>query len=396
MTETLRELFREHADAVEIPRTGVADIIARGESTLRRRRLGGVAAAAAAVAVLAGVGLFSAENSTRSEPANPPAPGPSGARPLTYAEGSTVHYGDESVDVAGAVMELDVTDDGVAVLTEDGTIWFTDGTGVDEIGTTRAMSDDEIWTEVASTQWVVSGNQGSRLAWFEYPDEEAPPHVVVYDSSVGEVVARTPVPIDPGRLAVLYAVHDDLAYIVLDPDEEDQIVFDVEPDLRLDVATGAQQRLVPGAYDDDLREQGADRMLAIGIEGEPASLRFDEGVHRNFQFLGDRLEPAGAQPLVANDARTGKHFAFRPPSDYPGGRSPLVFLTQWLDDDTVALLASVRAERVEYAGQGEDIFVCHIRAERCEVVVDGTGLSGSIVVPDLSTHASSAAYEQAP
>ena len=46
----------------------------------------------------------------------------------------TIHYGDRTVDAPGAVVELDVTDDGVVARTDDGGIWFTDGTGLEQVG----------------------------------------------------------------------------------------------------------------------------------------------------------------------------------------------------------------------------------------------------------------------
>ena len=70
------------------------------------------------------------------------------------------------------VVELDVTDDGVVVRTDDGGIWFTDGADLDQIGTLgdpgQAYDAEE---HPYGTTWgfVVSANTGSRVAWLEFP-----------------------------------------------------------------------------------------------------------------------------------------------------------------------------------------------------------------------------------
>src|SRR5689334_14472911 len=56
------------------------------------------------------------------------------SRPLTYAEGPTVHYGDQSVTLPDRVVELDLSDDGVTVRTADDRIWFTDGSAFEQVG----------------------------------------------------------------------------------------------------------------------------------------------------------------------------------------------------------------------------------------------------------------------
>ncbi len=54
---------------------------------------------------------------------------------MTYADGSTIHYGNDTIEAEGPVVELDVTDYGVGFRTDDGRIWFTDGSTPDRLGT---------------------------------------------------------------------------------------------------------------------------------------------------------------------------------------------------------------------------------------------------------------------
>ena len=102
----------------------------------------------------------------KPEPAPTPAPT---SRPITYADGSTVHYGEHTVEADGPVVELDLTDDGVGFRTDDGRIWFTDGStfnSLGAVGATGAGYGDERWP-LTRPGWMLSPNAGSRLVWFE-------------------------------------------------------------------------------------------------------------------------------------------------------------------------------------------------------------------------------------
>src|SRR4051812_6595505 len=72
----------------------------------RRTRVATSAAVAAVVAVSGAAVYLGRDTDRRVEPAPPPS-----TRELTYADGSTIHYGDRTVEADGAVVELDVTDD---------------------------------------------------------------------------------------------------------------------------------------------------------------------------------------------------------------------------------------------------------------------------------------------
>ena len=169
-------------------------------------------------------------------------------RPLTYADGVTIHYGEQTLDAPGPVQELDVTDDGVAFRTSDGRIWFTDGSRVEELGTLGKPSEPDPeyvrhWIQahlfspvLTSAGWVVSGNSGSRVAWFEFPQPGAP-EVVVYDTHAREVVIRKQVAVAAGSWAAPHSVDDTSAYLFLDPDA---FADDHMPQARLDLATGEQ------------------------------------------------------------------------------------------------------------------------------------------------------------
>jgi ferric-dicitrate binding protein FerR (iron transport regulator) len=82
----------------------------------RARAATSLAVAAAVVAVSATTVYLDRGDDRRVEPA----PATPTSRPLTYADGSTIHYGDHTVEAGGNVVELDVTDYGAGYRTEDG------------------------------------------------------------------------------------------------------------------------------------------------------------------------------------------------------------------------------------------------------------------------------------
>jgi hypothetical protein len=136
------------------------------------------------------------------------------SHPLTYADGTTIHYGDQAVTASDLVVELDVTDDGVVVRTDDGGIWFTDGADLDQIG---ALGDPgqayDAEEHPYGTTWgfVVSANTGSRVAWLEFP-QPGQPELVVYDTRSGEQSARHNLQVAPGAYALLESVTERFAY----------------------------------------------------------------------------------------------------------------------------------------------------------------------------------------
>ena len=95
------------------------------------------------------------------------------SRPLTYADGSTIHYGDQTVEAAGPVVELDLTDEGVAFRTADGQIWFTDGSsGRPARRARRARSGvpgRTSWPLLRARRLDGLGQHRVSLAWFEFP-----------------------------------------------------------------------------------------------------------------------------------------------------------------------------------------------------------------------------------
>jgi hypothetical protein len=344
---------------------------------LRTRVAISFAVAATVVAVSGTTVYFEQGDDRRVEPAPPP-PAPS-SRPLTYADGSTIHYGDRTVEADGAVVELDVTDDGVGFRTDDGGIWFTDGSTTDRLGALGETGPGygDPWPMMSRPGWMLSSNAGSRLVWFQFP-APGEPEVVVYDTGSGQEVARDPVRLGPGHTAVPALVSDSFVYWFKDPNP-DQLPEDQAQE-RYDPATGEQSPITEQDLLRDLDGDAAVRSIRLKGDGRWDSshtFHYSDGMGQQVGtslrkgIAGvDGVAPVGPGDMVAEDVR-GRHFAFDPVPDYTD-KSGVAWLVQWLDDETVVVLSPLR--------QSTNLIACHLDTRTCEVAASAPA---GIVVPDF-------------
>jgi hypothetical protein len=355
------DLLRRLGDQIVPPSLDALRQTAR-RRTLRTATAGTIAAAAVATVALVGGHLAATDN----QPQPPVGQLDDGSRPITYAEDATVHYGDHTVTVPGHVVELDVTDDGVVVRTADDRIWFTDGSGVDQLGAIGESAwGDILWDHYVGR--VVSSDSGSEVAWFEFPRPQSP-DVVVYDTQAGEVVHRYPVDVfGTGTVAGLYSVDAQAVYGFTD------LTFGEElwPNWRIDLATGTQSPQSLKHYQDVLERRGLARTVLVSHQEapDPASFVPFDGLQQ-LSVNGTRVRPEGAQPLWVRDGLTGSEFRFAAPTGYRD-TNPL-WLVQWLDDDTVVL----HSEQPD----GIDLLECHVSTGECTVALQA---SSDAVVPEL-------------
>jgi hypothetical protein len=344
----------------------------------RARVATSLAVAVTVVAVSATTLYLDRGDDRQLEPA--PAPAPK-LRPLTYADGTTIHYGDHTVQADGAVVELDVTDDGVGFRTRDGRIWFTDGSTIDRLGTlgeTGPGYGDDTWPLTVRPGWMLSPNTGSRLVWFEFPAPDEP-EVVVYDTGSGHEVTRDAVRLAPGHTAVPAQLSDSFVYWFKDsssdkmPEEQAQV--------RYDPATGEQTRVTEPELLDDLDRDAAVRSIRLKGDGRwetaPKGFHYSDGMGQQMGLdlrkgiAGvDGVAPVGAGDMVVEDV-SRRPFAFEPPLDY-SGKSGVAWLVQWLDNQTVVVLSPLR--------QSTDLIACHLDTGTCEVAAS---VPAGIVVPDF-------------
>jgi len=342
----------------------------------RRARIASVGVSAAAVvAVTATAVVLTPDDDPDPRPAEPSRVEETSTRPLTYADGSTIHYGDQTVDAGSPVSELDLTDDGVAFRTEDDRIWFTDGTSIDEIGArgepVEPAGELEAWamrsdfTDGRSTGWIVSGNSGSNLMWFDFTDPGTP-EVVVFDTSTDEELLRAGIDIPSGSWTGPHSVTEDSAYFFRDPDP---VADDEMPQVRLDLTTGAQTRISSEEYLADAGSRPARSFQISHAEQGFELYEIVEGAGRQFDVHHGRLRPMGMQPIEVRDGLTGGRLALQAPNGYPDTNP--IWLVQWLDDDSVVIFDPI--------GDQDQLLVCPVPRGACEVAVTA---SNSIVVPD--------------
>lgn len=342
--------------------------------TRRNTRVSVVAAAAAVAAMAATAFVVIGEPDRSQVPVERPEPT---SRPLTYADGAVIHYGDQTVEAAGPVVELDLTDQGVAFRTDDNHIWFTDGSSVDELGTAGEPvlpgGDLERWlptgvrfSSAASSGWLVSGNSGSHVFWLDFSGPGGP-EAVIYDTEAQSVVMRSEVDIPEGGWGGPHSVTDEFAYLYLDPEP---FADDQMPQARLDLATGAQTQVTPASYLADAASHPTRSFLISHAEQGFELFEITDGAGSQFDLHGGRLRPAGMQPIEVRDGLTDERISLQAPAGYPNANP--IWLVEWLDDDTVVML--------DPTGDRARLLECPVPAGRCEVV---RSVGPSLVFPDL-------------
>jgi hypothetical protein len=342
----------------------------------RDRRTTMVLAAGSALAVtLATVLLLGRDGHSSPEPVGPPAPT---SRPLTYAVGSEVHYGDDIVATSGAVLELDLTDDGVVVRTDDAGIWFTDGSGLDRLGTLgrpAAAFQPEVPYYYGDGSFVVSDNTGSLVGWFEFPAPNQP-ELVVYDTASRDEVARQPIELGKGHGALLTSVNEEFASWDIDPVPfEDPSAYG-----RLDLATG-EQAVTAKQPATNAGPVGTPRTVLVSHqEGGGPPYEVEDGIHMQLGCCGHggrnvrQLVPRGEEPLEVLDGATRTAFTFAMPRGYPDPDPIPGWLTQWIDNDTIVITFH------DFEGeQLSDVLVCHVSTSACEIA----GRSLDAVLPEI-------------
>ena len=395
MNGSLRDLG-QRTEAVSAPQLDVAALVTAGESRIRRRRRAAVAAVTAAVVAVVGAAVLASPGTRQSAPA-PARPdkestdpdtvltGPV-ARLLTYAVGTTIHWGDRTIDAgqqvplsppgwARGVGYVDATDDGAVFAVgqppvRDGAggglpygptaVWFTDGSTPVRIGTTSGSR--------VRGFGIAPTAEGSTLAWIDPGTKTAPGAVVVYDTGQMTELARL-----GDANAVPLAVYADVVYWSPDGSACERYLpsgaaygcSSTARVMRFDTATGRQSMVSTADYDADRRARPG---LLTGRSDDPQ-------IRRGVNFLsfvrhGDRLVASGtweaAEPgFPSAVAQTGQPLRLRhPPRDVrrEARDDPQVLqMTQWLDPDRVVL--------VDDYEDGTDLVICRLSTGGCRVAV---------------------------
>jgi hypothetical protein len=364
-------------DDVAAPPVDVDALVAKGEQRLRRHRMTAVLATVVVLAALAVSGVVAGSLQHQSQgPIDKPTRThkaqrvvePQGTRPLVYADGTTVHVGDKTIEAEEPVAFIDATNDGaVYEASLDGTLWFTDGTTTSVIGTSGLTA-----APTAHAGVVTAGESGSLVVWADVAGREnqIPTEFVVYDTSRREEVARIPFTERGHEDSVIY-VDKNQVYFNPDPSTPGCWASDVNdirpcknPHLfRFDVASG-QVRL---AQLDAEMARHARIFKAVAPNGH---VFYGAGAY--FQQIGRRLGTvtSGGDPTTltrtnGEEVRLRLPSGFRPLGQEMGGS--VITTSQWLDDEHIVVWANGGGG--DLPAQRGDLLVCELPDGICRVAV---------------------------
>jgi hypothetical protein len=360
MNFELQDLLARRADGVEPPTYDPHAVMARAERRIRRRNRITAAGAALALAVTMVVSALALD---RGSDSTLPVDRPDGdgltrtpaTRPITYGQGQTLHLGTREIDTGLDFLSVDVTDNGAALTTIDGGIWFTDGETVERIGNSLALRVRAglVWGGAGRPRgWVVSDTAGSLLAWLEFQHERVDrPELVVYDSAVRAVLARVATKVSSRNSATALAIAGRRVFVTEDAPGSGT----PESLLRYDLETGVLDRVEEADVTTARRE--ASRALVVGTSADNGTLIDWDGDGVGF---AEALTVQESRLEGLFDPHTGEEVELRVPRGYEAG---VLWVVQWLDDDRFTLISGNRAP----VG---DLLVCQITDGRCDVLLE--------------------------
>lgn len=351
MMARLRDAMDEQAWRAAQAPVDLGPVIAAGN---RRRRVRGLAGAGvvgvvAAAVVFGGVQIVgTSDDAASARYANP---SDVTARAATYASGSTIHYGEEEIDVGMRIRTFVQTDDGFVFTGPSGAVWFTsDGEGLlDHLGQSRGRA------------FLTVDDSGSYVAWVDGDPNE----FVVYDTQSLESAARVPTKPGPGGGPYVYAIDGTSMY-----------VLDSRGLSRIDIPTGKIDVLR-----DDIRSRNEIRDVEDGwilrdrnSGGLSGSLPLDTVMSR---------DPLADEPLTVADARDlsldGRYVTTdvndseqivdtRTNEEVVLDTSEYDFqsVSRWLDDDTVAVMTLKKP----FSDPDISLLTCEVPSGECAVAAE--------------------------
>lgn len=362
------EMLAARAEALDPPRIDPGDVVAQGERLIERRRRRVATAAVIGLALVLGALLLVTPgrdgNVAPAGPSDPSRTTEPGARPLGYGQGQVLHLGGLRIDTGLDFVALDLTDDGAALVTLDGAVWFSDGSGIERVGTSSgvtAIIRDGVEMEAGTPQeWVVSDSSGSLLAWVEPGEGDAVPELVVYDSRERREVMRESVPVERRRGEPLVVGLAGREVFVIE-DTRQLHTREATRWFRFSVDGGAPVEVDGGAYQAAAR--AVPRALAFGRTGEV--LGMSDGMRQHVMEY-DAIDVREHRMVDVIDPSSDAPVAIELPESSPAFEA--VFW-QWLDDDQFVAWAN------------GDLVACQISVGSCRLVVDGNWEIGRKDVP---------------
>ena len=178
MTETLKTVLDREASAVVFAPPDVDAITGAGRRRVRRRR---VAAALAGVVAVALVGAAAVEmGGGGGDRETVVASGDGSGVAVSWAVGSTIHVGGDTIEVGHSVRAYVRTSVGFVVLDGADDVWSVTEDGVTEIGRMTSPQPDNL------DQQLLASDPGGSLAGWVGEDPSGDLIVETYDQETGE------------------------------------------------------------------------------------------------------------------------------------------------------------------------------------------------------------------
>ncbi len=382
MTELLKQIMSDKADRLGAGAPDLDAILNGGRAKARKRRLGvgvaGLVALATAAAIVVPMVVGGTDGDHRgTEVAASDAPA------LSWAEGSVIHAGGETIDVGHEIHAYVASDAGYVFTDVDGVVWAWAEGAVTEVGQVR-----DLWSQVLVAD-------GDRVAWLDVTDDDW--RFVVLDQRTGtrsEAAAVVPASVraeghdfdddtaDSGTAdawdsflvehANVNALHGALLWAV-----------DARGVVAMDIADGSIGVFAPPTDGYVVDDASGPRMLFSQVAGD-AGDQDSPATYASADFgspgeplpvSGGDLSPDGRYVMSENSARSSDDFTLY---DFDEGRVRDVtangkydFFTGfvWLDSDTFLAIGMD-----ELGGEDDwsvELLTCIVSSDTCEPVTGG-------------------------
>jgi hypothetical protein len=381
MSESLKSLLAQQAASVAFKPPDLEAIASDRKRLIRRRRAVAALASVAAVAVLAGAAVALFRPVIRPPEVAEPVP----VDGVSWAAGTTIHVGDDLIEVGHPVRAYVRTSIGFVTLDRDNNVYSVTSRGVTQIGQAAVPARVD-----QDSVRLVSDPSGALAGWVGY--ENSVVTLQVHDQATGQTKTF-------GTQGGTWA--GDVTFFAIDGRTGYWRLAATNGVYAVDLDTGDEQQLASGEQGRDLAIWSVeDGVLAFSRNQQPfanvTSLRVGRSLDdaREFTFEENtevddaiRLSPTGAWvsyllitfngPPVRDDvigfgaqvrdSGTGEAVNLDLP---PNGSFPVV----WIDETTLQVMAFDAARASMYA--------CTVPAGTCVVAADLTPaeLEGSTMV----------------
>ncbi len=360
MTGALRTTMQTRADALDGFDLDLDAIVHAGDRRVRRRRNALVGGGAALALVAGGTAFGLHDRGTTAEPG----PASDSAQPFTYAVGSVIHSGTSRFDVGVPVDSMVQTATGVVFADSQQRVY------VEKDGSTHQVGR----LSLAPTSLVVD-DAGTTVAWVDGDRLE------VYTGG-GAPATSAPVqqPAGGDAAVALKAISGNTVWF-----------WDGRGTMAYDLGSG-QERHVAGYPDrDNLQDVSAGRMLVqiqdgstgagIGMSVLDQASRGGSAPPQVPEVYSGDLSPDGthwftqdADQFAVFDSAT----ASRQDPSYKSLGFVFAAPYQWLDDDTMAVLALP-------SGSTDhpliSLLTCHVSTDACVVTASDIGDNTEVAIP---------------